>query len=271
MEQFSARAFYLIGVTLEALQAELLNAALTRSGHLVNPACFDAVIDDASREKALQGLDGVDDFCTSIGLEVSAETIRDLEKEIASRPLNYNTVLVKFIDLRNIISREMKGRTFMYLPYERAKFYGINNPFGDRVSAAFRSAEFDIAESGNCLAAARGTACVFHLMRVLEIGLATLGNVFGVSLAHTNCQPAIEECESRIKGMGQQGSPWKSQSDWKDQQEFYSQAISYLAVAKNAWRNYTAHQRGKYTVDEADLMYQNIRAFMQKLAERLSE
>jgi hypothetical protein len=92
-------------------------------------------------------------------------------------------------------------------------------------------------------------------MRVLEIGLAALGRVLGLSLNHTNWQPAIEECGSRIKGMGQQHSPWKVQSDWKDQQEFYSQAISYLAVAKNAWRNYTAHERGKYTVDEADLMY----------------
>jgi hypothetical protein len=40
---------------------------------------------------------------------------------------------------------------------------------------------------------------------------------------------------------------------------------------KDAWRNYTAHARGKYTEEEAKLIIENTRAFMQKLATRLSE
>ena len=42
-------------------------------------------------------------------------------------------------------------------------------------------------------------------------------------------------------------------------------------VVKDAWRNYTAHARGKYDGQEAELMLRNVRGFMQKLATRLSE
>ncbi|MGC8536626.1 MAG: hypothetical protein ACP5QR_14025 [Rhizomicrobium sp.] len=138
------------------------------------------------------------------------------------------------------------------------------------MEAKFPSATFEIREAGNCFALGRFTASVFHLMRVLEIGLTAVGKVFNVSLAHTNWEPAIRELESKIRGM-RQDPDWKSVSDYKEQQEFYAQAISYLVVAKDAWRNYTVHARGKFTEEEAALMMKNIQAFMQKISVRLGE
>jgi hypothetical protein len=44
-----------------------------------------------------------------------------------------------------------------------------------------------------------------------------------------------------------------------------------LRVVKDAWRNYTAHLRGKYDDQEAEDMLANVRGFMQKLATRLHE
>ena len=60
-------------------------------------------------------------------------------------------------------------------------------------------------------------------------------------------------------------------ADWKDQLEFFSQAASYFMVVKDAWRNYTAHARGRYDEDEAEGILRNVRGFMQKLATRLHE
>lgn len=268
MQQFSARAFYLIGKIIPTIGTELVNDAL--APNFIDESRLNVSITDSARQKALRSLESIDEYCESIGLHIAAETVRDLEESIREKPLSYSTVVIKMNDLADVIYREMHGRMFMYIPAERARFYGAASLFGDKVSANFKSAAFDITEAGNCLAAARGTACVFHLMRVLEIGLTALGNVFGVSLAHTNWGPAIDECEKKIRNMNQDPK-WKILPDWKDQQEFYSQVISYLGVAKDAWRNYTAHARGKYTEEEADLMLRNIRAFMQKLAERLEE
>jgi len=114
----------------------------------------------------------------------------------------------------------------------------------------------------------RNTACVFHLMRVLEIGLTALGDTFGVSLSHTNWAPAIEQIESKIREMHKDPS-WRTMPDCKEQQEFYAQTASHFGILKDAWRNYTAHARGKYDEQEAFDILSNVRAFMKKLAARL--
>ena len=144
------------------------------------------------------------------------------------------------------------------------------NVFGDEVASKFPSTTFDVGNSAVCLATMMHTAAVFHLMRVLEIGLAALGKVFGVSLAHTNWAPAIEQIESKIRDMPKD-PVWKALPDCKEQQEFYAQAASHFGILKDAWRNHTMHVRGKYTEDEAERIFENVKAFMQKLAERIQE
>ena len=142
--------------------------------------------------------------------------------------------------------------------------------FGSAVGNAFPSAMEDIAESGVCLALERGSACVFHLMRVLEIGLTMLGAEFGVSLARTNWAPAIEEIERKIRDMHKDPTR-KSFPDCKQQQEFYAQAASHFGILKDAWRNYTMHARGFYTEEQAERIFENTKGLMQKLAEKLHE
>ena len=107
------------------------------------------------------------------------------------------------------------------------------------------------------------------MMRVMEIGLGALGAKFNVSLAHTNWAPAILEIEKKIREMHVDPS-WKSLPDCKEQQTFYAQAATYFALIKDAWRNHTMHVRAKYTEPEADQIFRTVKAFMQKLSERLS-
>jgi hypothetical protein len=125
-----------------------------------------------------------------------------------------------------------------------------------------------VSEAGKCHALHRSTACVFHLMRVLEIGLSVFAALFGVSASHTNWHNIIEGIEKAVRNMP--SDPNKS-ANWKEEQEFYSQAAGHFMVLKDAWRNYTAHARGKFTEEEAETMFINVRAFMQKLATRLHE
>ena len=112
---------------------------------------------------------------------------------------------------------------------------------GAQVVDNFPSIVFDFTEACRCLAVSRSTACVFHLMRVLELGLTVLGIPFGVELSHTNWAPAIDELTKRVGGMGNDPK-WNVLSGWRDQKEFFSQAISHLSVTKDAWRT-TLHMR----------------------------
>ena len=60
--------------------------------------------------------------------------------------------------------------------------------------------------------------------------------------------------------------------EWKNEDEpFFSGAASHFLLIKNAWRNRAMHARSKYTEEEAEVIYNSVRAFMRHLSERLSE
>jgi hypothetical protein len=80
----------------------------------------------------------------------------------------------KLDSLLSQIQNESQKRIFVVIDYADARFFENDRLFGDTVYANFPTARDDIKESGNCLAAGRATACIFHLMRVAEIGLRVL-------------------------------------------------------------------------------------------------
>ncbi len=274
MLEFSARMFFWCGQILAELRTDCLIGSMNVPG---DTPIFAVVtdFDERAREKASRCLKHVETEFRSVGLRITAETVAEiiavLENEDVRR--NYQWLMDKLETIKGLANKEINGKAFFYVPAERAKFFPtIENQhiFGSEVGAAFSSAAYDISEAGTCLALARGTASVLHLMRVLEIGLTVLGNKFGVSLAHTNWAPAIEEIESKVRDM-HKDPVWKALPDCKEQQEFYAQAASHFGVLKDAWRNYATHVRGKFTEEEAEIIFINVKGFMQKLAERLHE
>jgi hypothetical protein len=270
MEQFSARGFFLAGCLIEAIKTECLMGSTIIGGDepLYNLA---APLDEHVISKAIDFLAQIEQQCLSIGLPISADTVKTALRKLESAPtkaLNYQWLRDKVSDLKDLIGREMSGHGFFYISPEKAKYWpkkAARHAFGDGVADAFASSVFDAHSSAICLAIGLGTASVFHSMRVLEIGLSAFGAVFNVSLAHTNWEPALREIESKIREMHKDPS-WKALPDCKAKQEQYSQAASHFAVLKDAWRNYTMHSRGQHGEDEAEMIFLNVRGFMQKLA-----
>ncbi len=167
------------------------------------------------------------------------------------------------------VENEVSLRLYFEISQEKAKLYGDNaEPFGTAVAVAFPSISFDAGEANRCYALGRNTACVFHLMRVLEIGLGALANQFGKASNHANWETIINQIE---KAIGEIEKDPNKPANWKDEREFWSQCASHFRVVKDAWRNYTAHARGKYDDQEAEDMLGNVRGFMQKLATHLHE
>jgi hypothetical protein len=275
MLQFSAIQFFWCGVTLRGIRSDCYFGSIPEE--LGETPLFNLAhdLDDKAIERAQKQLKHVEESFREIGLRISADTVKEVTDALGNRKPrhNFQWLADHAREIEKLAAKEIKGNAFFYIPAEHIKFFTTQNKpylFGDAVGNAFPSATFDISEAGVCLALARGTGSVFHLMRVLEIGLNVLGAKFGVSLAHTNWAPAIEEIESKIRNMHKE-SAWKALPDCKQQQEFYAQAASHFGVVKDAWRNYTMHARGFYTEEQAERMFENVKGFMQKLAERLSE
>lgn len=267
MQQFSAKAFFWCGAALKTIKSDCwLGAAVSVDGEvgfaMIRP------LDDKARTKANKLLVSAEAEFEKIGLRISAETIRELRDELAKHTQhNFQWLFDRTEAIEALVNKEMKEKLFLYITPERQRFLptmGKPHLFGDKVSAAFPSANYEISEAGWCLALARGSGAVFHLMRVLEIGLGAFGAIFGISLAHTNWEPAIREIESKVREMHKDPT-WKALPDCKDKQETYAQAASHFGILKDAWRNYTMHIRGMYTEEQAEEIFMSVKGFMNKL------
>jgi hypothetical protein len=143
-------------------------------------------------------------------------------------------------------------------------YYEQKNPlFGDVVHSRFPSASDDIEEAGKCLAFSRGTACVMHLMRVMEVGLKALAKPLGIPYAPSwesylrqiNTKMAVEY---KKKPLG-----------WRKREPFFRDISGDLVTVKHAWRNPSMHVVRKYSPEEADEILRAVRRFMQRLADGL--
>lgn len=223
MLKFSARAFFWAGVQLQQITAECLLKSSILDGDTPIYAMY-RPLDDETRTGAVVLLKNVDSHCRMLGMNITADTAKELLARLespATATHNYQWLRDQVDGIRKLIDKEMTGKVFLYISPERAQYFTNQarpHLFGTDVANAFPSTRYDIYEAGVCAATGRGAATVFHLMRTLEIALTVLAAKFGVSMAHTNWAPAIEEIESKIREM-HKDSQWKSLPDCKSQQE----------------------------------------------------
>ncbi len=120
------------------------------------------------------------------------------------------------------------------VPREKLVFFD-REPFGPEVHARFPSANDDVEEAGKCLGMGRNTAGVFHLMRIMETGLRTLGASLKDSALDPRTNPSWErilgKCDKEMQKPLRDRSP-----EWQTDEPFFSTATANLRVVKDAWR-----------------------------------
>jgi hypothetical protein len=176
-----------------------------------------------------------------------------------------NRALTEF---NNTIRRELSLTTFLVLEPKDNGYFSPSSPhFGPDVSAKFQTtAVFEIDEAAKCLALGRPTACVFHLMRVME---------FAVRAAR--CVGIPDPLQPADRGGAQEDPGWID-AKWPTgaartagDGEFFDNLYASLDAVKNPWRNATMHPASKYTDDEAEHVFVAVKGFMMKLASHCDE
>jgi hypothetical protein len=157
----------------------------------------------------------------------------------------------------------------MFMPTEEASYW--NNPriFGEMFVLSFpEKASFEMLEVGKCFAAARGTACVFHCMRVAEYGLRNLARKLRITLSDRGKPHPIEfgdwnkvigAIRSKITRIRQDTvGPRKEKA-----LQFYSSAADHCEYLKDIWRNELMHTRRFYSKAEALGVINRVRDFVE--------
>jgi hypothetical protein len=196
-----------------------------------------------------------------MGLKMSLRSAEKLENFIKK-----SSQLGKpFCDLIDEINRRIEdemGLTLCFIINEDgARFYKPIEPiFGHLVAERFPDLATDISESGKCYAVGRFTACVFHLMRIMEHGVQMLGVSFtgDEGIIDKDWQKILND----IRGIINKKYPNKKNKDGIS----YRSLVVLLETVKEAWRNPTMHPKQTYTEEEADEIFNSVKGFMRKMA-----
>ena len=172
--------------------------------------------------------------------------------------------------LRKRIDDELKNRQFLTIEPSKSRYYRCRYLFGEEVSRNFPSSDGDIEEAGNCFALDRYTACVFHLMRVMEVALRVLANSLRDQQVDPKHNRSWDSILKKFRNELEKTRADRSQ-EWKTEDEFYSGAAATLMAVKDAWRNPTMHVETSYDEQKALDVLNAVGAFMRHISAKLHE
>jgi hypothetical protein len=196
----------------------------------------------------------LEDKCTEAGLNNSAGYISDNIVLLADG-INYGYVDELFGNFGFQMRSEMKRTEFLLV--DKPRFYGESPLFDHPVTDVYPQLTFDVVEAGNCLALNRSTACVFHLMRIVEVGVQLFGKKLGVPLTNEKVWQVILDQVNKHIGAMPEKPPAR-----KRQKERYADVAGHLYNVKVAWRNPLMHPKRTYTPEEAEHLFISVKAFM---------
>jgi hypothetical protein len=226
-----------------------------------------AKIPDAYREGLKPAFENYRPHLEAAGLRISLKSF-DRIVALLDQP---DVLLSKFSeranDLQSRIQDELEEAEFWQIAPQHRKFME-RDPFklveGNKLPSAHR----DIEEAGKSLAFDRATACVFHLMRVMECGLRKLGESLNNPeldpRRNPNWERILGKCDDELKKTTQDRSP-----EWRTDDLFFSTATANLRAVKDAWRNPSLHVERDYTPEEAEEVWNAVRAFVRHLTQKL--
>jgi hypothetical protein len=253
MQKFSAQAFFDIGQFLTHVRRNA-DDLIQKEGN-----SRETLLGQASRgsKTSTQSIEFIRKNCEDIGLTLSLKAVNRLSDLRQANGTTIGDVMDAVHHLQTTIADEVDDKVFMFMPSDRAVYYDQQELLGREVSTKFPGIQFDIVEAGNCYATGRGTATVFHLMRIMETGVQAFGTKLGVALAdEKNWQNILDEVNKAIKAL-----PPKDPATVK-----MSQASANLYAVKLAWRNEVMHPKDTYTLEEADNLIRQVKIFMEQLA-----
>ncbi len=199
--------------------------------------------------------------------KMEADNLRKLLAEGTSATNHF--VAYSAMALRHRIEDELSLTMVWQIPPAMAGFFEPNL-FGPDVAEHFPSAILDLEDAGKCLGMGRTTACVFHLMRVMEIGLRVLAATLKDARLDPKRNPSwdsvLKKCREELGKPLAQRAP-----EWAANDAFFSGATGTLMAVKDAWRNPTMHVEISYDEERALDVWNCVKAFMRHLATNLHE
>jgi hypothetical protein len=204
-----------------------------------------------------------------LDMPMTSHTASKFVDVLTNNKSTYSDYIELVEELENRLHDELKIRVFYSIERNKEPFLSDEALFGENVLKAFPSAAFDIQESAKCLAFERWTSAVFHLSRISEIALVSIGERVGFQSHKPGFGEVLKYMDNQLE---------KARKDYnnasplfKGDVEFLSSVTAQMHAVNQAWRQRVAHLDKKYTEEEAMRIWHSTKGLMEQVAEKLSE
>jgi len=224
------------------------------------------VVKEAHRKEFLRHLELARNYAEKLSLPLTQKQVDRLAKGVWENTGSYRDILASLTDLTTRFSDEL---VLYHMPSEHQDlFEHARRKIGDELLSRFPETLFDIEEGGKCLALGRGTACVFHLSRVVKVGLCYLSKEaqkYQIVCPDFGSTRSWEHWLNPIEAELRKDRRRKT-DDWNAVEPNYATIVKLLRTVSVAWRHPTLQGEAKYTVEEARDIFDAIYEFMQYAA-----
>lgn len=217
------------------------------------------------REVLAAYLETVMESCDGADLPVSRSMVEKLLNTIRSEDFNIAAVESQYEQIQAAMRNELSLRLCLLVDPSKVRYYQEPLEGWREIVERFSDCTRDAEEASKCRALNRHTACVFHCMRVAEVGLQALASALDIPYEYKNWEPVLKKLQYIAETDYE-----KLEARWKGHREKFLAARERLTAIKDALRNPTMHVRGFFDEEMAEQVYGSVRGFMKNLASWLN-
>jgi hypothetical protein len=160
------------------------------------------------------------------------------------------------------VYEELDSLICFCIPQEKVHYWNptwlLDTPIYDN----FRSAWEEFQRAGHCYAFGENTACVFHLMRIVDFGLRQVAKRLGIEYDARNWSGIGKKIQHKME----QKYDTKT-DDWKKSEPMYAEILTDIQAISRGHRNPVLHElEKKYEERDAQHMLNVVEGFMLHLA-----
>jgi hypothetical protein len=182
MFEIKAGAFYLAATQLAGIASWVAATTAAAKEKTHKPFHEDRELDVPDRNFIRDKLEGLREHLDILGARVTRLAVYDAIDNLRYSGTTWGHAKVRLDEISNTLRRELSLVTLIALEPKEKSYFSPREPhFGADVAIKFPSAvTFEIDEAAKCFALGRSTASVFHLMRVMEVGIRAVARCLSI-------------------------------------------------------------------------------------------
>lgn len=215
--------------------------------------------------KIIRTLGWVDSACRGIGLINITKDIDRAKRDTKGLFPDRQKIRFHIEHITERVVDDLAEQLFLHLPSDKAKHYRKADLFGEEIGAKFPKAREDLTNAGTAYALGLNTACVFHLMRVLEHCVQRFGRrlkITDIDVKRETWHQIMLHVHKKVEALPGGTKATVAQSNRK---QSFAVAASRLDHVRIAWRNDVMHPKATYDEKEAFDVLSSVGVFLESI------